>query len=291
MGLCKCPKRNITNQFCYEHRVNVCENCMVQNHKKCVVQSYLQWLQDSDYNPNCEFCQQSLSDETTVRLSCYHVFHWVCLDKYARGMPSDTAPAGYTCPACNECIFPPDNLVSPVADQLRKLLSDVNWARAGLGMALLEDHSERKPEFNIGPRPTPEGQCIQGREVGNSKITSPLSTSINFEPSNRNNNGLIMNPPSQSSSATAPLLGSDPDENKYKRRSAIELLGRWWRNTYPSSNRRRNTSQQRHIATGIILFIAFLTLIVLFSKFGSRSTANDPMFDPLNNPDIRIGQD
>ena len=32
MGLCKCPKRKVTNQFCFEHRVNVCEHCMVQRH-------------------------------------------------------------------------------------------------------------------------------------------------------------------------------------------------------------------------------------------------------------------
>lgn len=34
MGLCKCPKRQVTTQFCFEHRVNVCENCMVVNHAK-----------------------------------------------------------------------------------------------------------------------------------------------------------------------------------------------------------------------------------------------------------------
>ena len=34
MGLCKCPKRKVTNLFCYEHRVNVCEYCLVQNHSK-----------------------------------------------------------------------------------------------------------------------------------------------------------------------------------------------------------------------------------------------------------------
>lgn len=34
MGLCKCPKRRVTNQFCFEHRVNVCEHCMVTNHPK-----------------------------------------------------------------------------------------------------------------------------------------------------------------------------------------------------------------------------------------------------------------
>ena len=102
MGLCKCPKRRVTNQFCFEHRVNVCEWCMVQKHPKvsyhiniikcvcnfyeiscktwfffqCVVQSYLQWLQDSDYNPNCSFCDQELQDEPCVRLVCYRKFEW-----------------------------------------------------------------------------------------------------------------------------------------------------------------------------------------------------------------------
>jgi hypothetical protein len=96
MGLCKCPKRRVTNQFCFEHRVNVCEHCMVQKHPKviiftsnfcqiymyikknsclqCVVQSYLQWLQDSDYNANCPFCDQELTEETCVRLVCYRKF-------------------------------------------------------------------------------------------------------------------------------------------------------------------------------------------------------------------------
>ena len=119
MGLCKCPKRRVTNQFCFEHRVNVCEHCMVQKHPnvspnfhldlltyssdsttnsettksslheyfdrlqqvlqvfsffQCVVQSYLQWLQDSDYNPNCAFCDEELANESCVRLSCYRKF-------------------------------------------------------------------------------------------------------------------------------------------------------------------------------------------------------------------------
>lgn len=60
MGLCKCPKRKVTNLFCFEHRVNVCEYCMVSTHPTCVVRSYLQWLQDSDYSPNCSFCDGKL---------------------------------------------------------------------------------------------------------------------------------------------------------------------------------------------------------------------------------------
>ena len=40
MGLCKCPKKKVTNQFCYEHRVNVCEHCMVSNHPKVIYLRY-----------------------------------------------------------------------------------------------------------------------------------------------------------------------------------------------------------------------------------------------------------
>ncbi|VEN55581.1 unnamed protein product, partial [Callosobruchus maculatus] len=98
MGLCKCPKRRVTNQFCFEHRVCVCENCMVTNHPICVVQSYLQWLQDN-------------------------VFHWSCLDHYARQLPSTTAPRGYTCPSCKSPLFPAPNLISPVADVLKEKLA------------------------------------------------------------------------------------------------------------------------------------------------------------------------
>ncbi|XP_061092734.1 zinc finger protein-like 1 [Conger conger] len=142
MGLCKCPKRKVTNLFCFEHRVNVCEHCLVSNHSKCIVQSYLQWLQDSDYNPNCQLCSTPLAAQDTVRLVCYDVFHWSCLNDLATRLPLHTAPAGYQCPSCQGPVFPPSNLASPVADVLREHLSSVNWARAGLGLPLIEETVE-----------------------------------------------------------------------------------------------------------------------------------------------------
>lgn len=65
------------------------------------------------------------------------MYHWICLDQYARDLPATTAPAGYTCPTCRVCIFPQPKLVSPVADVLREKLATVNWARAGLGLPLV----------------------------------------------------------------------------------------------------------------------------------------------------------
>jgi len=69
MGLCKC--HNVTNLFCFEHRTNVCEKCMTEAHAHCAVNSYLQWLQDSDYSTKCTVCDASLKEgPPTIRLKC-----------------------------------------------------------------------------------------------------------------------------------------------------------------------------------------------------------------------------
>ena len=60
-----------------------------------------------------------------------------CLDDHCKQFPSNTAPAGYTCPTCCSALFPPSNLVSPVADVLRTVLTNRPWAREGLGLPLL----------------------------------------------------------------------------------------------------------------------------------------------------------
>ncbi|XP_071657619.1 zinc finger protein-like 1 [Patagioenas fasciata] len=148
MGLCKCPKRRVTNLFCFEHRVNVCEHCMVCAHSKCVVRSYLQWLQDSDYSPDCPLCHSPLSDQETVRLVCYDVFHWGCVWGRARSLPPHTAPAGHRCPTCGGPLFPPPNLEGPVATALRTRLSSAPWARAGLGLPALPDQG---PDPELDP--------------------------------------------------------------------------------------------------------------------------------------------
>ena len=98
MGLCKCPKRKVTSLFCYVHKVNVCESCMVEQHPrvsqddkysisysnnfarhfsvKCVVHSYVNWLEDSDFDPTCSLCSNALDQGEVIRLVCYgEVFH------------------------------------------------------------------------------------------------------------------------------------------------------------------------------------------------------------------------
>ena len=51
------------------------------------------------------------------------VFHWACLNSYAASLPTNTAPAGYTCPNCKVC----DQLcVSPCILSLLLLLLEVS---------------------------------------------------------------------------------------------------------------------------------------------------------------------
>eukprot|EP00051_Salpingoeca_urceolata_P011446 m.141652 g.141652 ORF g.141652 m.141652 type:complete len:322 (+) comp17124_c0_seq3:192-1157(+) len=132
MGLCKC--RVVTTLFCFQHRVNVCENCLVSEHPTCVVKTYLQWLQHSDFDPTCSLCHEIMDESTqkenpVIRLTCHDVFHVECLDKYVKTrFPPHTAPAGYTCPACQGRIVPPENVSSPVATAARRALSQLTWA-------------------------------------------------------------------------------------------------------------------------------------------------------------------
>ncbi|CDW53417.1 Zinc finger protein 1 [Trichuris trichiura] len=134
MGLCKCRRKRVTQMFCYEHRVNVCEYCIIEEHARCIVQNYLSWLNDSDYDDTCPLCAVKLSDPnfSCVRLLCLHIFHTQCLDKWAQSLPSNTAPAGYKCTLCQTMIFPKPNQVGPIVDALKDGLANSEWAQVGL---------------------------------------------------------------------------------------------------------------------------------------------------------------
>ncbi|KAJ3416828.1 hypothetical protein HDV05_008413 [Chytridiales sp. JEL 0842] len=119
----RCPK------FCFEHRKNVCEKCILADHSKCIVRSYLQWLQDSDYDPVCQICTRSLDEGELVRLSCLDLFHVECLNTVCQKLPEHTSPAGYLCPTCSTPILPADNVNSRIADLIRGAFEKSKWAQ------------------------------------------------------------------------------------------------------------------------------------------------------------------
>ncbi|KAJ7307503.1 hypothetical protein JRQ81_009526 [Phrynocephalus forsythii] len=317
MGLCKCPKRKVTNLFCFEHRVNVCENCIVANHAKCIVQSYLQWLQDSDYNPNCRLCNTLLATKETVRLVCYDLFHWSCLNEMANQLPKNTAPAGYQCPSCQGAIFPPANLVSPVASVLREKLSTVNWARAGLGLPLI-DEAETVQETD-SPDTTDYTDWsnfsgLQAEEAAQPSTYGPGSTFAS--PQQSLNNGAVqehhtviaMNAvggdPVTMNAASSPRKVYDTreggigrasdaridfDEDKYRRRPALGWLAQVLRNRFGARKQPRSL-MQKFVILLLLGGIGFLTLVVVMMKLGRASADSDPNLDPMFNPHIRVGK-
>lgn len=339
MGLCKCPKKKVTNLFCFEHRVNVCEHCLVANHNRCVVQSYLQWLQDSDFNPNCSLCSKSLTDDACgqcVRLTCYDVFHFVCLNQYALQLPANTAPAGYTCPTCRSEIFPKPNQVGPVAENVRDILSKVNWARAGLGLPLIEEKEAvqvpqvaptQQAQQASAPAPNGDIKLTPRPPEPSTNLPTPTLTNLTTlgaSPAPKSSHSVPhpSTPYSQSVLGTKPVhnvinvdagttarsqdprklfdstkedmlnLSHDHDDDKYKRRPAMDWLNRWLRSRDTGGKRgmkKEPTSvRKRFLIVLMIGIIGFLTLIVIFSKLGRQASEDDPFLDPMANPNIRV---
>jgi len=72
MGLCKCKTK--TDQYCFEHKKHVCEECLVSDaeHKLCHVATYQKWLACADYSaPVCAICRsKDLSSTPVLRLTC-----------------------------------------------------------------------------------------------------------------------------------------------------------------------------------------------------------------------------
>ncbi|CAG4954273.1 unnamed protein product [Parnassius apollo] len=287
---------------------------MVTNHPKCIIQSYLQWLQDSDYNPICEICTKSLSEGECIRLTCYHVFHWECAESRYRALPRTTAPAGYQCPSCATPVFPPPNLVSPVADVLREKLAGVNWARAGLGLPLLSDDQDMKGAAgrrsqspmdkyhysnNImdNQRGTPVG-ASDDESTNRSATSSPHSiVQIPDEPVNIYDGTSKRNDSLQAAQASRKgfkpvdhsnvLTNFDHDENKYKQKSTFAWINRWWKNTLPTSRVRRAGGIYRRYWILLFVLIAVIIILLLLSH---RDVDEDTPFGFVQVEDGRILQ-
>lgn len=330
MGLCKCPKRKVTNLFCFEHRVNVCEHCLVSNHNKCIVQSYLQWLQDSDYNPNCRLCNNPLIAQDTVRLVCYDVFHWACLNDLAARLPLHTAPAGYQCPTCQGPVFPPSNLASPVADMLKEQLSSVNWARAGLGLPMIEEpegsfeegtpsdvtnYADWSTFESPAPEP-PEAYTSQTYTPEPSPAPTPVPPAVQEEQEALLNNGNLLNQEhsvvsmvTATTSDTITIHKASSPRKVYDTRDAAHSSVTqidfdddkyrrrpalsWFAQILKNRTGSKRTSlswKQRVFMILLVGVLGFFTLIIIMAKLGRASADSDPNLDPLLNPNIRVGK-
>eukprot|EP00045_Choanoeca_perplexa_P005078 m.43315 g.43315 ORF g.43315 m.43315 type:complete len:279 (-) comp12916_c0_seq1:1400-2236(-) len=275
MGLCKC--RVVTSLFCFQHTTNVCEKCMIESHPNCVVKTYLQWLNDTDFDPNCQLCKSSLDDgRETIRLPCFDVFHWECLDKYAKAFPAHTAPAGFNCPVCRTQMIPPAHNVSPVAQQARKKLATAEWAtRAGDGNEAVGSSSPRK----------------SARAAASDGVASSLT--------NNGNLGLVSRGrgPSEPTPDHVHVTVHDQDADKYASKPPNEWFERIVKDNsvlHDKSRRRTavrgdsgGTNLKRNVILAVLFVVLLITAIELFTRARPTDISNDPLLDPMMNPNIR----
>nr|XP_027234037.1 zinc finger protein-like 1 [Penaeus vannamei] len=264
------------------------------------------------------------------------VFHKECLNDWASRMAPNTAPAGYKCPVCSSPVFPAPNLVSPVADRLREMISIYPWAQTGLGLPLIKEtqnegayhqdwsvvngsvtsESENQDSVIVDPsllastKPKAETfrpqtqihsqglssntSTVSGSSNSSVRVTSmedPLVTPSQYRGEGHHNN--LSSVRKGSSSETRLLFNTDGDaddeENKYKRRSAIEWFSRWWRTmSRPSSRHHQRLLGGSRRMVMILVLLAGATLLVILSYFSHGASDDDPLLDPFNNPNIRI---
>jgi len=140
MGLCKC--RKVTDLYCFVHKKPVCESCICTDHKVCIIGTYVQWLQDPEYDkPVCEICKGEMTAANVIRLLCLHMMHPECLDLHASSFPPNTAQAGFTCPHpnCKTPIVPTRPGNSTLGYLLYKHLENAPWLDS---KSLPENHDE-----------------------------------------------------------------------------------------------------------------------------------------------------
>lgn len=311
MGVCKCKQRNVTNQFCYVCRMNVCESCMVKDHQKCIIKSYVHWLQDSDYSPTCSLCRENINKGEVVRLSCYDLFHWDCINAWALKFPENASPTTYQCPDCRISLFPPAALVSPVADVLRQKLSTVAWGRRGLGLP--KSGKEQKRETVPVNIDASSKSSAVSTELWNATTkvkpvySSQVETStFNPLPKQTTPTDHQKIPYSREKYSTEVLrkvvdtrtddskinVSFDHDENKYKRKGVVHWVGNLLKLNKSSTSQRKEVGLTfKKVFLGLVIsVVGFMLLIYLMMTFGRGSSTSDALLDPENNPHIRVAQ-
>merc|ERR1719400_950929 len=75
-------------------------------------------------------------------------------------------------------------------------------------------------------------------------------------------------------------------EEKYKRRAPTDWFLRWWKTMMkPAAQRRRGALGW--VVVLLLAALALFTLVALFSYL-ARGGSDDPLLDPMNNPNIRV---
>lgn len=272
----------------------------MSQHSKCVVQSYLKWLEDSDYDLNCALCNQSIQEGETVRLICYDLFHLPCLDRYVKSLPHNTTPSAYRCPKCNERdILPPSNMVSPVAQALRQRLMTCSWAKDGsdleqffTDLSVTQNDSTTPPDEDL----TDFGTLLTSTPAKTSSSPPPPPSSYNHPavtlrldqsslvsgiPANQGyDQPLIRNTAGSQPrfvAVDASALGADSgsSSSKYKTRSLKQLLPRWCRYRLHLTMDETAVMLRRYSILTLLAVFGVVILILVLTRASQTTAQHD----------------
>ncbi|XP_020100606.1 zinc finger protein-like 1 homolog isoform X1 [Ananas comosus] len=178
MVVCKC--RKATRLYCFVHKVPVCGECICfPEHQICVVKKYSDWVVDGEYDwpPKCSLCNSVLeegSDQTT-RLGCLHLMHTKCLVSHIQSFPTQTAPAGYVCPACSTPLWPPTSIKDTGSRLHAKLKESI--VQSGLEKNVFGNHVVPMPTVDTHVPPAfasdPLMRVSEDREINGGKSFDP----------------------------------------------------------------------------------------------------------------------
>ncbi|VDL83008.1 unnamed protein product [Nippostrongylus brasiliensis] len=214
-----------------------------------------------------------------------------------------------------EALFPAPNQTSPMIDELRQKLQQANWARAGLGLPLL-------PELNAPPLPQNfshnasaniQTSSFTGLQNGGAYPTQVHEFAANRSGTATPEVALEMDEMSYagtkeqvtftsrkkhpgSDADVQPLLSRtterdvDSEQNKYKRRPAREWLRGIWKAKYGSTTPDHFVGYKRVLIVLFLVILVLVTVIVVLTRAGIDAD-DDPLLDPMNNPNIRVAVD
>jgi len=227
MGICVCRKR--TDLFCFLHHKPVCSSCIL-SHEQCLVKTYLEWLQDSDYDPpTCVGCKQLFSNtHDTLRFMCLHQLHKECVAMRASTFSSNTPINQITCPACEKALVPPPEVVEPLAVNIREQLRPLAWvhARGSIPPETVPESIHTAKPSTPTPTPTPN--------VPDQKVTTPQSSLTPTPPTP----SAAATPPSSTTATTnlqpyyrkqlqqqqQPSQLDEDEEDKYRKRGIVDIF-------------------------------------------------------------------
>ncbi|KAI3380799.1 hypothetical protein SNEBB_010056 [Seison nebaliae] len=284
MGLCKCPNRKVTSLFCFHHRTNVCEKCILSDHPQCVVRTYVKWLEDNDYNDLCVLCDEQYSQSKTIRLLCLDVVHLNCLDRHiSRLNEQNPSLINYKCPVCQAYdVIPKSNVKGRIADILRKELIDFDWAKIILGITnmKLENEEEGRSPENVLRKHMSDNSF----EETNEERDFHRDYSIDF------NGGEI------TSSIPNAIYRNHDDDNskKYQKPSIFLKLKRRFRSAI-----KLDRPIRYKWTLAVLMFIIFFLFMIFLATFHSEEHIHrsidvpsrdyvDDKFDPHNNPNVHV---